>query len=237
MANSVMMFDVLGLPAYDPLRSIARKSIEKLLVVHAHEAYCQLCVSPVWDTGLVCQTLLEVGGDKAVEQAHQGAEWLAPKQVLDVAGDWSVRRPHLRPGGWACQYANPHYPDVDDTGVVVMAMDREQRRNGHREFQGAIERARAWIDGMQSSNGGWGAFDSDNEYEYLNNIPFADHGALLDPPTEDVTARCLSMLAQLGEPPTSPATKRGLAYLRKTQLPDGSWDGRWGLNSIYGTLS
>ncbi len=237
MANSVMMFDVLGLPAYDPLRSIARKSIEKLLVVHAHEAYCQPCVSPVWDTGLVCQTLLEVGGDKAVEQAHQGLEWLAPKQVLDVAGDWSVRRPHLRPGGWAFQYANPHYPDVDDTAVVVMAMDREQRLNRHGEFGPAIARAREWIAGMQSSNGGWGAFDSDNEYDYLNNIPFADHGALLDPPTEDVTARCLSMLAQLGETPSNRSLKRAIRYLRKTQLPGGSWYGRWGMNYIYGTWS
>jgi squalene-hopene/tetraprenyl-beta-curcumene cyclase len=235
MANSVMMFDVLGLPAYDPLRSLARKSVEKLLVVHAHEAYCQPCVSPVWDTGLVCQTLLEVGGE-AMAPAHRGLGWLAGKQVLDVAGDWSVRRPHLRPGGWAFQYANPHYPDVDDTAVVVMAMDREQRFSVHDEFASAIARAREWIAGMQSRNGGWGAFDSDNEYEYLNNIPFADHGALLDPPTEDVTARCLSMLAQLGET-QSPAVKRALTYLRKTQLADGSWYGRWGMNYIYGTWS
>jgi squalene-hopene/tetraprenyl-beta-curcumene cyclase len=237
MANSVMMFDVLGLPAYDPLRSVARKSVEKLLVVHAHEAYCQPCVSPVWDTALVCQTLLEVGGEQTVAQARRGLDWLAGKQVLDVAGDWSVRRPNLRPGGWAFQYANPHYPDVDDTAVVVMAMDREQRINRHDKFGPAIARAREWIAGIQSRSGGWGAFDSDNEYQYLNNIPFADHGALLDPPTEDVTARCLSMLAQLGEAAESPAIRRAIAYLRKTQAPDGSWYGRWGMNYIYGTWS
>jgi squalene-hopene/tetraprenyl-beta-curcumene cyclase len=237
MANSVMMFDVLGLPAYDPLRAIARKSVEKLLVVHTHEAYCQPCVSPVWDTALTCQTLLEVGGESTVAQARRGLDWLKPKQVLDVAGDWSVRRPQLRPGGFAFQYANPHYPDVDDTAVVAMAMDREQRINGHAEFADSIARAREWIVGMQSSNGAWGAFDSDNEYYYLNNIPFADHGALLDPPTEDVTARCLSMLAQLGEPATSAVMRRGVDYLRKLQLPDGSWYGRWGMNYIYGTWS
>jgi len=237
MANSVMMFDVLGLPPHDPLRAIARKSVEKLLVVHAHEAYCQPCMSPVWDTGLTCQTLLEVGGESAVAQARRGLDWLKPKQVLDVAGDWSVRRPRLRPGGFAFQYANPHYPDVDDTAVVAMAMDREQRINGHASFTDTIERARDWIVGMQSSNGAWGAFDSDNEYYYLNNIPFADHGALLDPPTEDVTARCLSMLAQLGEPATSQVMRRGVDYLRKLQLPDGSWYGRWGMNYIYGTWS
>ncbi len=236
MANSVMMFDVLGLPAYDPLRAVARKSVEKLLVVHAHEAYCQPCVSPVWDTALVCQTLLEVGGEAAAP-TRRGLDWLAGKQVLDVAGDWSVRRPKLRPGGFAFQYANPHYPDVDDTAVVVMAMDREQRLRRHDAFAPSIARAREWIAGMQSRNGGWGAFDSENEYDYLNNIPFADHGALLDPPTEDVTARCLSMLAQLGETPADPAVKRALDYLRKTQLPDGSWYGRWGMNYIYGTWS
>jgi squalene-hopene/tetraprenyl-beta-curcumene cyclase len=157
--------------------------------------------------------------------------------VLDVAGDWSVRRPNLRPGGWAFQYANPHYPDVDDTAVVVMAMDREQRLGHHEKFAPAIDRAREWIFGMQSRSGGWGAFDSDNEYDYLNNIPFADHGALLDPPTEDVTARCLSMLAQLGERRVHPVLRRAIDYLRKTQLPDGSWYGRWGMNYIYGTWS
>jgi squalene-hopene/tetraprenyl-beta-curcumene cyclase len=225
------------LPAYDPLRAVARKSVEKLLVVHAHEAYCQPCVSPVWDTALVCQTLLEVGGDAAAAPTRRGLDWLAGKQVLDVAGDWSVRRPQLRPGGWAFQYTNPHYPDVDDTAVVVMAMDREQRLHRHDAFAPSIARAREWIAGMQSRNGGWGAFDSENEYDYLNNIPFADHGALLDPPTEDVTARCLSMLAQLGETPADPAVKRALDYLRKTQLPDGSWYGRWGMNYIYGTWS
>ena len=237
MANSVMMFDVLGLTAYDPLRAVARKSIEKLLIVHAHEAYCQPCVSPVWDTALLCHVLLEVGGDDVVARARRGLDWLMPEQVLDIAGDWSVARPGLRPGGWAFQYANPHYPDVDDTAVVVMAMDREQRANGHGTFDASIARAREWILGMQSRNGGWGAFDADNEYDYLNHIPFADHGALLDPPTEDVTARCLSMLVQLGETSTNPAVARAIDYLRRTQLGDGSWFGRWGMNYIYGTWS
>ncbi len=180
------------------MRAIARKSIEKLLVVHAHEAYCQPCLSPIWDTGLACHALLEVGGDRAVAQARKGLDWLAPKQILDVKGDWAARRPDVRPGGWAFQYANPHYPDVDDTAVVVMAMDRAQRC-AHRFRRADRPRRANGSSGMQSSNGGWGAFDADNEYHYLNNIPFADHGALLDPPTEDVTARCVSMLAQLGE--------------------------------------
>jgi squalene-hopene/tetraprenyl-beta-curcumene cyclase len=235
MANSVMMYDTLGYPEDHPQRAIARQSIEKILVVHEHDAYCQPCVSPIWDTGLACHALLEVGGESVNARVKRGLDWLKPMQVLDVRGDWIARRPDLRPGGWAFQYANPHYPDVDDTAVVAMAFDRMQIA-GKADYQDAIARAKEWIVGMQSGNGGWGAFDADNEYYYLNNIPFADHGALLDPPTEDVSARCLSMLAQLGDG-ASPAATRAIAYLRKTQLADGSWYGRWGVNYIYGTWS
>ena len=238
MANSVMMFAALGIPESDPRRAIARKSVEKLLVVHEHEAYCQPCVSPIWDTSLVCHTLLEAGGERAAAQIRKGLDWLVPQQILDVRGDWIARRPDVRPGGWAFQYANPHYPDVDDTAVVAMAMDRFQNAEGRQDYREALVRAREWIVGMQSKNGGWGAFDADNEYYYLNSIPFADHGALLDPPTEDVSARCLSMLAQFGETASrQPPVARAIDYLRQTQLADGSWYGRWGMNYIYGTWS
>ncbi|MGB6535161.1 MAG: squalene--hopene cyclase [Xanthobacteraceae bacterium] len=241
MANSVMMFDALGIPQSDPRRAIARKSIEKLLVVHAHEAYCQPCVSPIWDTGLVCHALLEIGNERAIACARRGLDWLVPMQVLDGRGDWMARRPQLRPGGWAFQYANPHYPDVDDTAVVALAMDRFQSVSGRDDYREALARSLEWILGMQSQNGGWGAFDADNEYYYLNNIPFADHGALLDPPTEDVSARCVSMLAQFKilprEAGEGKAIERALDYLRRTQLADGSWYGRWGMNYIYGTWS
>jgi squalene-hopene/tetraprenyl-beta-curcumene cyclase len=157
--------------------------------------------------------------------------------VLDTKGDWIVRRPDVRPGGWAFQYANPHYPDLDDTAVVVMAMDRARQNRGTDTYDAAIARGREWIEGMQSRNGGWGAFDVDNDFQYLNNIPFADHGALLDPPTEDVTGRCLSMLTQLGEKQGSVVIDQAIAYLRRTQLAEGSWYGRWGMNYIYGTWS
>jgi squalene-hopene/tetraprenyl-beta-curcumene cyclase len=238
MANSVMMFDVLGYVRSDPDYTAARASIEKLLVIGPDEAYCQPCVSPVWDTALACQTLLDVGSAPAVEAARAALEWLRPLQVLDVRGVWIARRPHVRPGGWAFQYANPHYPDLDDTAVVAMAMDRAQGILGDKRFQPAIERAREWISGLQSRSGGWGAFDVDNEFLYLNNIPFSDHGALLDPPTEDLTGRCISMLAQLGDrAESSPALQRGLDYLRRTQRSEGSWYGRWGMNYIYGTWS
>ena len=237
MANTVMMFDTLGYPESHPDVVVARRSIEKLLIVKPNEAYCQPCVSPVWDTALVCHTLLEAGGDAALKQSVRGLEWLVPLQVCDIAGDWSVQRPNVRPGGWAFQYANAYYPDLDDTAVVVMAMHRAQQVLGSDQFDPAIARAREWISGLQSRNGGWAAFDADNVYYYLNNIPFSDHGALLDPPTEDLTGRCMSMLAQLGAAPTDPALVQGLEFLRRTQHPEGSWYGRWGMNYIYGTWS
>ena len=238
MANSVMMFDVLGFPPDYPERAIARKSIDKLLIVKADEAYCQPRVSPVWDTALAAHALLEAGDGKDGASAKRGLAWLKPLQELNVKGDWAFKRPQVRPGGWAFQYANPHYPDLDDTAVIVMAMARAQQDGEARPYDAAIARARAWIEGLQSSDGGWGAFDADNTHEFLNNIPFADHGALLDPPSPDLTARCLSMLAQLGvTPDSSQAMQRGIDYLRNTQLPDGSWFGRWGINYIYGTWS
>jgi squalene-hopene/tetraprenyl-beta-curcumene cyclase len=234
MANTVMAFDALGYPKEQPDRIIARDAIDRLLIVRDTEAYCQPCVSPVWDTALACHALMERGGELAAKQASRGLEWLKPLQILDTVGDWAVRRKDVAPGGWAFQYANPHYPDLDDTAVVVMAMDRAASSC----FDDAIDRGRKWIVGMQSRNGGWSAFDADNIHEYLNNIPFADHGALLDPPTADVTARCLSMLAQLGgKPETDPAVAKAVEFLRRNQRDDGSWYGRWGMNYIYGTWS
>jgi squalene-hopene/tetraprenyl-beta-curcumene cyclase len=175
-----------------------------------------------------------------VASGDRALAWLAPLQVLETVGDWAATRRAVRPGGWAFQYANPHYPDTDDTAVVVMAMDRALGRapSVDDNFREAIARGREWIVGMQSKNGGWGAFDADNCYEYLNQIPFSDHGALLDPPTADVTARCLSMLAQLGEiRGKSKPVDGALAYLERIQEDDGSWYGRWGMNYIYGTWS
>ena len=238
MVNSVLMFDALGVPPDNPERAIARKSVDKLLVVKQDEAYCQPCVSPVWDTALAAHALLEAGHQANVAHAEQGLQWLKPLQELDVKGDWAFKRPQAVPGGWAFQYANPHYPDLDDTAVIVMAMARAQKDDEARPYDEAIARARQWIEALQSDDGGWGAFDADNTHEFLNNIPFADHGALLDPPSPDLTARCLSMLAQLGvTPDASQAMRRGIDYLRRTQLPDGSWYGRWGVNYIYGTWS
>ena len=241
MAYSAIMFDTLGYGRQDPRMVQVMKAIDRLLVIREDEAYCQPCVSPVWDTGLAAHALMEAGGEASAPPVRAGLAWLEPLQITDVAGDWAVRKPHVRPGGWAFQYANAYYPDVDDTAVVAMAMDRAVGQGPDdrgSEYKTAIARAREWIEGLQSANGGWGAFDSDNDYDYLNYIPFADHGALLDPPTADVTARCLSMLGQLGEVPAgNPVGARGGDYRLRTQENDGSWFGRWGMNYIYGTWS
>jgi squalene-hopene/tetraprenyl-beta-curcumene cyclase len=237
IVNSVMMYDAVGLAGH-PNRALARQAVDKLLVIKDDEAYCQPCFSPVWDTALVSHALMESGAPEAEAAALRGLEWLKPLQVLDVVGDWAEARPEVRPGGWAFQYRNDHYPDLDDTAVVVMAMDRARHRaETAGAYEDPIARGREWVEGLQSNNGGWAAFDADNTYYYLNNIPFADHGALLDPPTVDVAARCVSMLAQLGEPNDSPRMKSALAYLEREQLADGSWFGRWGVNYLYGTWS
>jgi len=237
MANSVMMFDALGYAEDHPHRAVARTSVERLLVYREDgEVYCQPCVSPVWDTALVAHALLEAGGAEAEQAALRGLEWLKPLQVLDVKGDWADEKPDVRPGGWAFQYNNAHYPDLDDTAVVVMAMDRARQRLGAQGYDEAIARGDEWTVGLQSRNGGFGAFDADNSYHYLNNIPFADHGALLDPPTEDVSGRVVSMMGQLGDTGSKRMTA-ALKYLESTQMADGSWFGRWGVNYVYGTWS
>ena len=164
--------------------------------------------------------MLEVGDDAAVARAHRALDWLRLRQELEVVGDWAEQRPDVRPGGWAFQYANPHYPDLDDTAVAVMAFDRAAGQRGGADAE-AIARGAEWCVGLQSRDGGFAAFDADNSNHYLNNLPFADHGALLDPPTADVTARVVSMLAQLAG----------------AQEADGAWFGRWGVNYIYGTWS
>jgi squalene-hopene/tetraprenyl-beta-curcumene cyclase len=231
IANALMVFDTLGYGRDHPDYSICRKAIDKLLVLHDDWGYCQPCLSPVWDTGLACHALLESGVTDGV--LSRATEWLKERQILDVEGDWITERPGLRPGGWAFQYWNDYYPDVDDTAVVVMALHRAEPE----KYKDAIDRGAEWVLGMQSKNGGWGAFDAENHHMFLQNIPFADHGALLDPPTVDVSARCVGMLAQLGYDKNHPAVARGLRFLRSEQEEDGSWFGRWGNNYVYGTWS
>ncbi len=232
MANAVMAFDALGYAPSDPVVVTAKRAIRKLLV-KGERTYCQPCLSPIWDTGLALHALLEAGETIDNPSVERSADWLVAREIRDVRGDWVWRRPGLSPSGWAFQYRNDHYPDVDDTAVVAMALHRADPER----YRACLERAATWIVGMQSRNGGWGAFDVDNTYHYLNAIPFADHGALLDPPTVDVTARCVSMLAQLGYGRDHQAVRRGVAFIKAEQETDGSWFGRWGVNYVYGTWS
>ncbi len=233
MANALMAFRTLGYAADHPDVVTARRAIDRLLVLRSDEAYCQPCLSPVWDTCLALHSLLEAGhgGDEPV--VRRACSWLRDRQVLDVVGDYAAHTAELRPGGWPFQYRNDHYPDVDDTAVVVMGL---HRADGGRSSE-AVDRGIEWVLGMQSRNGGWGAFDANNEYYFLNHIPFADHGALLDPPSADVTARCLGMLAQAGLDREHPSVAAAVAFLKAEQEADGSWFGRWGTNYIYGTWS
>ena len=237
MANSVMAMHALGFAKDDPNLVIAKRAIDLLAVDRGDECYVQPCVSPIWDTGLAAHALLEAGAGAHAPSVKKALDWLKDRQILDVKGDWAVRRPDVRPGGWAFQYWNNHFPDVDDTAVVAMAM----HRSGDPAYQEAIDRSIEWILGMQSSSGGWGAFEPENEHFYLNSIPFADHGALLDPPTVDVTARCISLLAQVDphkrDPVLQESIRRAVAYIKTEQEQDGSWFGRWGANYVYGVWS
>jgi squalene-hopene/tetraprenyl-beta-curcumene cyclase len=233
MANTVMMFDCLGYAPDHPDYATALRATRKLLAGDGDRLYCQPCQSPIWDTTLACHALMEVGDERLDPAIRRALDWIAGKQVLDLAGDWSVTRPGLRPGGWAFQYENPHYPDLDDTAAAALALDRFDAVRHHH----ALDRAAEWTVGMQSRNGGWAAFDADNTHYLFNNIPFADHGALLDPPTADVTARCLGFLAQFGYEQDHHVIAAALTFLRREQAIDGSWFGRWGTNYIYGTWS
>ncbi|HKD53086.1 MAG TPA: squalene--hopene cyclase [Steroidobacteraceae bacterium] len=234
MVNALEAMVVRGYPPEDARRRTAARALEQLVVVDGASAYCQPCISPVWDTALAILAMQEEGCSSALAAASRGLEWLQPRQLLDAPGDWRERRPGLAGGGWPFQRANGHYPDLDDTAAVVWAMHRSGDRA---RYAPAVNRALDWLVGMQSSNGGFASFDVDNTAYYLNHIPFADHGALLDPPTSDVTARVVTVLALARRAQDAEALARALAWLREQQEADGSWFGRWGTNYVYGTWS
>ncbi len=236
-------YEALLLLGYDKNHELvvtARKAIDKLLVISENDAYCQPCLSPVWDTGLSILALQEVQKSTPTKTTSDSLAnaytWLKSKQLLDEPGDWQISRPNVKGGGWAFQFNNPHYPDVDDTAVVAFAMTEAENAA---ELNDSVDQATRWIAEMQSKNGGYGAFDVDNTYYYLNEIPFADHGALLDPPTSDVSARCAMLMGKVvkNHPEYADALTRTIDYLRTEQEPDGSWFGRWGTNYVYGTWS
>jgi squalene-hopene/tetraprenyl-beta-curcumene cyclase len=233
MVNAYEALGLLGYPIDHPLCARQRRAIDDLLVLGEQSAYCQPCMSPVWDTAWACIALQQVTHERSHRAIKNALNWLAEKQLLEEPQDWNFYKPQLKGGGWPFQFENSHYPDLDDTAAVAYAM----HKSGDGGFGKKVQRAAEWICGMQSSNGGFASFDADNDHSYLNEIPFADHGALLDPPTEDVSGRCVMLLAQMRTSQSRVAEKKCLDYLFRSQEPDGSWYGRWGANYIYGTWS
>lgn len=231
MVNSLLALLAVDKTKYEKECVVIRSAIDKLVVEKKNIAYCQPCVSPVWDTGWMGLVNLENN-----IQVDDLVDWLMEKEIK-IKGDWSVKRQKALPGGWAFQFNNEYYPDVDDTALIGMFLERYNRGKQKKSIKTMIERTRKWVVSMQSKNGGWGAFDIDNTHYILNSIPFADHGALLDPPTSDVSARCLSFLKQLDDKRDKDCIKKAVDYLLTEQEEDGSWYGRWGTNYIYGTWS
>lgn len=244
MVWSVIALRSLGYADDSPEMQYCQRHLEGLIIEDAETARLEPCKSPVWDTALAMRALAEAQVEPTSKPLRQAAEWLLDKEIRRE-GDWSLRV-KTEPGGWCFEYANDHYPDLDDTSMVIMAL-RAQFANGLEsaalpDASGslaratlAIARAERWMQSMQNRDGGWGAFDRDNVREFLCYVPFADHNAMIDPSTPDLSARVLEALGQLGRRVGDPRVDRCIDYLRKTQEADGSWFGRWGVNYIYGT--
>jgi squalene-hopene/tetraprenyl-beta-curcumene cyclase len=234
MMYIIMALDLLGYPPDHPDRREAESQFERLIVDDGERFFFQPCFSVVWDTAIAAFALGESGHAPAAA-LEKTADWLLTKEVRRK-GDWSVARPGLEPSGWYFEFANEFYPDIDDTAMVLLALRHSKAANGAAQ-QAVEKRALAWLLGMQSKDGGWAAFDADNNWTLLSHVPFADHNAMLDPTCPDITGRVLEAIcASGGLTPEHPAVKRGVEYLFRNQEADGSWYGRWGVDYIYGTF-
>lgn len=239
MMYSVMAMDVLGYAADDPRRVDALRHFGNLLVDDdAKGFYFQPCFSVVWDSAIAAYALAEVAASPAGVDLSQSltrcADWLLTKECRRK-GDWAIKRPNLEPSGWYFEFANEFYPDIDDTAMVLIGLDQAKASNTTAQ-QAAARRAVNWLLGMQGKDGGWAAFDVDNNWNFLSDVPFADHNAMLDPECPDITGRVLDALSRYGIAPSHPAVRKGVDYLLRTQEADGSWYGRWGVDYIYGTF-
>jgi squalene-hopene/tetraprenyl-beta-curcumene cyclase len=234
MLNSLLALKAMNYDAADPIVARGLAAVDRFGVETEDEYWVQPCVSPVWDAALVMRSLVDSGLAPDHPALVKGAEWLIKMQILDY-GDWSVKNRRGAPGAWAFEFDNRFYPDVDDTAVVVMALKAVKMPDETLKDR-AIERAVKWISTMQCKPGGWAAFDLDNDQDWLNDIPYGDLRAMIDPNTADVTARVLEMLAKLdGLGLSANQLDRALDYLMDEQEADGSWFGRWGVNYVYGT--
>ncbi len=241
MQYIIMALDLLGYPPDHPDRVEAQQQFDRLMVNTGERFYFQPCFSVVWDTAIAAFALGEspesqrdAQRDATREALRRAADWLLTKEVRR-RGDWSVKRPKTEPSGWYFEFANEFYPDIDDTAMVLLALCRSRASNA--EEQKACERrAIQWLLDMQSKDGGWAAFDVDNNWTSLSYVPFADHNAMLDPTCPDITGRVLEAICACGLDRSHEAVRRGIAYLTRTQERDGSWYGRWGVDYIYGTF-
>ena len=231
---SLMALSVQGYPLDHAVMRAGLEGLDRFTIVDGEVRRLEACQSPVWDTALAAIALTDAGVSPDHPALVRAADWLLREEIR-VRGDWAVRRPDLEPGGWAFEFANDTYPDIDDTAEVVMALRRLVPGHPHPgRMEEAIGRAVRWVVGMQSGDGGWGAFDADNTRTLCRELPFCDFGEVIDPPSADVTAHVVEMLATEGLA-VRPEARRGLAWLERAQEPDGSWFGRWGANHVYGT--
>jgi squalene-hopene/tetraprenyl-beta-curcumene cyclase len=233
MLNSIIALKTLGYPDDDPLLQKATRDFEGLFVDDPEDFRIQPCVSPIWDTAINLIALLESGLESDHPAIVRAAEWLASREVR-IKSDWAVRNPFPEASGWAFEFNNIHYPDTDDTGMVLMALRLAQPRE-ETELRAIFGRALPWLLSFQCRDGGWGAFDKEVTKRWLEDIPFADHNAILDPTCSDLTGRTLELLGYIAFDRASDCVQRGIQYLKETQESDGSWYGRWGVNYIYGT--
>ena len=233
MMNSIFALIALGHGPDDPLTAREIREFARFEIEEEDTIRMQPCVSPVWDTCIAMVALEEAGVPADHPALVKSAEWILSKQVLG-AGDWQVKNKDAAPGGWVFEFRNDFYPDVDDTAFVLMALQRVKFPDPAR-MEAAVRRGIQWLLSMQNRDGGWAAFDRDNNKGFLCNIPFADHNAMLDPSTADVTARVLECLGRFGWSANHPAIQRAVQFLLKDQCEDGSWFGRWGVNYVYGT--
>ncbi len=232
MMYAVMALDALGYRREDPVRAEAERQFYRLMVNDGERFFFQPCFSPVWDTAIAAFAIAQADPVRA-GSLRATADWLLSKEVRR-RGDWAVKRPKAEPGGWYFEFANEFYPDIDDTAMVLLALRRLEASDPARK-QAAVDRAIAWLLAMQSKDGGWAAFDADNNWRPLAEVPFADHNAMLDPTCPDITGRVIEALCAWGLR-DHPAVGRGVEYLLAAQRLDGSWYGRWGVNHIYGTF-
>ncbi len=233
MMNSIFALIALGHAPEDPLTWREIREFSKFEIEEEDTIRLQPCVSPIWDTCIAMVALEEAGVAPDHPSLVKATDWILSRQILG-GGDWQVKNKDAEPGGWAFEFRNDHYPDVDDTAFILMALQRVKFPDEAR-LEAAMRRGVQWLLSMQNRDGGWAAFDRDNDSKFLCNIPFADHNAMIDPSTADVTARVMECLGRFGWPASHPAIQRGVKFLVKDQCEDGAWFGRWGVNYVYGT--